>query len=89
LFVLTLAVVVHAAARGWWRAAALTLVFDVLINACPVMLQRYNRARLRARFGSTLAGWGAGTVGPDVLISPGHPGELANGSGLTTTTGGS
>lgn len=50
LFVVMLPVVVHAAARGWWPAAALTLVFDVLMNLYPVMLQRYNRAGLAARF---------------------------------------
>lgn len=50
LLVLTLAVVVHAAARGWWAAAAWTLFFDVLVNGYPVMLQRYNRALLRQRF---------------------------------------
>ena len=51
LFVLTLGVVIHAAARGWWTAAGATLVFDVLLNGYPVMLQRYNRARLAQRFG--------------------------------------
>jgi hypothetical protein len=50
LLVLTLGVVAHAAARGWWGAAAWTLLFDVLVNGYPVMLQRYNRARLSARF---------------------------------------
>lgn len=50
LLVATLGVVVDAAARGWWVAAGLTLLFDVLINGCPVMLQRYNRALLLARF---------------------------------------
>jgi hypothetical protein len=50
LFVAMLAVVVHAAARGWWLAAVLTLVFDVLMNGYPVMLQRYNRARLADRY---------------------------------------
>jgi len=50
LFVATLPVVVHAAARGWWLAATLTLVFDVLMNGYPVMLQRYNRARLAQRY---------------------------------------
>ncbi len=53
LFVATLGVVLHALARGWWTAAALTLVFDVLLNGYPVMLQRDNRARLRRRFGPT------------------------------------
>ena len=51
LLVLTLGVVFHAAARGWWGAAAWTLLFDVLVNGYPVMLQRYNRSRLRQRFG--------------------------------------
>jgi len=50
LLVLTLAVVVHAAVQGWWAAACWTLVFDVLMNGYPVMLQRYNRALLATRF---------------------------------------
>lgn len=52
LLVVTLAVVIHAAARGWWAAAAWTLLFDVLVNGYPVVLQRYNRARLQRRFGA-------------------------------------
>lgn len=47
---LTLAVVVNAACRGWWAAAGWTLLFDVLINGYPVILQRYNRALLKRRF---------------------------------------
>lgn len=50
LLVATLPVVLHAAARRWWRAAGLTLAFDVLMNGYPVMLQRYNRALLHRRF---------------------------------------
>jgi hypothetical protein len=50
LLVATLGVVINAAARGWWLAAGLTLLFDVLMNGYPVMLQRYNRALLVARF---------------------------------------
>lgn len=50
LFVATLGVVVHAAARGWWVAAVLTLLFDVVMNGYPGMLQRYNRARLADRY---------------------------------------
>jgi hypothetical protein len=50
LLVVTLAVVFHAIARGWWTAAALTLLFDVLMNGYPVMLQRYNRGRLHRRY---------------------------------------
>ena len=55
LFVATLGVVVHALVRGWWIAAALTLVFYVAINGYPVMLQRYNRARLADRYALTWA----------------------------------
>lgn len=50
LLVGTLPVVVHAVARGWWGTAAWTLLFDVLVNGYPVMLQRYNRALLHRRF---------------------------------------
>jgi hypothetical protein len=50
LFVLTFCVVAHALARGWWLAAGLTLLFDVVMNGYPVMLQRHNRARLAARY---------------------------------------
>ncbi len=46
LLVAVLPVVVHALLRGWWAAAAWTLLFDVALNGYPVMLQRYNRARL-------------------------------------------
>jgi hypothetical protein len=51
LFVLTLPIVGYALFRGWWAAAGWTLAFDVLVNGYPVMLQRYNRARLALRFG--------------------------------------
>ena len=50
LLVAMLGVVINAAARGWWVAAGLTLLFDVLMNGYPVMLQRYNRVLLDARF---------------------------------------
>jgi len=43
MFLLILPVIGHAVIRGWWGAAGWTLLFDVLINAYPVMLQRYNR----------------------------------------------
>jgi hypothetical protein len=54
LLVVTLAVVVNAAVRGWWDAAGWTLLFTVLANVYPAMLQRYNRARLAQRFGLPL-----------------------------------
>jgi hypothetical protein len=50
LLLATFAVVVHAAVRGWWAAAGMTLLFDLLMNGYPVMLQRYNRALLQKRF---------------------------------------
>ena len=50
LLVTMLGVVINASARGWWVAAGLTLLFDVIMNGYPVMLQRYNRALLYARF---------------------------------------
>ncbi len=51
LFIVTLVFGGFAALRGWWTAAAWTAVFDVVINGYPVVLQRYNRARLAQRFG--------------------------------------
>ena len=50
LLVATLGVVINAAVRGWWLAAGLTLLFNLLMNGYPVMLQRYNRVLLHARF---------------------------------------
>ncbi len=50
LFVATLPVVGHAAARGWWAAAAWTLLFDVALNGYPAALQRYNRSLLHRRY---------------------------------------
>jgi Glycosyl-4,4'-diaponeurosporenoate acyltransferase len=50
LLVAMLGVVINAAVHGWWVAAGLTLLFDVLMNGYPVMLQRYNRVLLNARF---------------------------------------
>jgi hypothetical protein len=50
LFVAMLPVALHAVARGWWLSALLVVLFDVAMNAYPVMLQRYNRARLAQRF---------------------------------------
>lgn len=56
LLVAMLGFVIHAVARGWWLAAGLTLLFDLLMNGYPVMLQRYNRALLHARFPAVQAG---------------------------------
>jgi hypothetical protein len=54
LFVAMLGVVAHAVVRGWWGAAGWTLLFDVLLNGYPVMLQRYNRALLGRRYSLSL-----------------------------------
>lgn len=53
LFVATFGVVIRAASRRRWPAAALTLIFDALFNGYPVMLQRYNRALLHRRFSTS------------------------------------
>lgn len=55
LLVATSGVAINAMARGWWVAAGLTLLFNVLMNGYPVMLQRYNRALLHARFPTNAA----------------------------------
>ncbi len=54
LLVVTLAVAVNAAVRGWWDAAGWALLFNIAFNGYPAMLQRYNRARLARRFGLPL-----------------------------------
>jgi Glycosyl-4,4'-diaponeurosporenoate acyltransferase len=55
LFVVTLVIVAHAAGRRWSAAAGWTLLFDILLNGYPVVLQRYNRARLAQRFATPRA----------------------------------
>lgn len=52
LLVASCGVAAHAAARGWWLGAVLTLLSNVVMNGYPVMLQRYNRALLHRRFGT-------------------------------------
>jgi Glycosyl-4,4'-diaponeurosporenoate acyltransferase len=54
LLVVTMAVAAGAAVRGWWAAAGWTLLFNVVFNGYPAMLQRYNRALLAQRFGLPL-----------------------------------
>ncbi len=57
LFVVMLGVSANAAAQSWWGGAAWTLLFNVMLNGYPVMLQRYNRARLHQRFGVSADQW--------------------------------
>jgi Glycosyl-4,4'-diaponeurosporenoate acyltransferase len=54
LLAVTLTVAVGAAVRGWWDAVGWLLLFNVLANVYPAMLQRYNRALLARRFGLPL-----------------------------------
>jgi hypothetical protein len=50
LLIVTLGAAAVSAAEHRWMTAAWILLFDVLLNGYPVMLQRYNRALLRRRF---------------------------------------
>lgn len=50
LFALALGIVANAGVRGWWGAVGWTLLFNLVMNGYPVMLQRYNRFLLRRRF---------------------------------------
>ena len=47
LFVIMLALTLYPLVNGWWAAVASWTSFNVLINAYPVMLQRFNRARVQ------------------------------------------
>ncbi len=49
-FVLALGLSGYAVLRGWYDVAAWTLLFNVLVNGYPTMLQRYNRRLLAERF---------------------------------------
>lgn len=51
LLVVMLCGAVYQAAVGRWASAGWIVVFDLAMNGYPVMLQRYNRALLRARYG--------------------------------------
>lgn len=47
VFLLILLFVSYALIMGWFDAAGWLLVFNVLINGYPIMLQRYNRIKLQ------------------------------------------
>ncbi|HBE71697.1 MAG TPA: hypothetical protein DDW52_26435 [Planctomycetaceae bacterium] len=47
LFVIVFVLTLYPLINGWWAAVASWTIFNILINAYPVMLQRYNRARLQ------------------------------------------
>ena len=47
IFVLVLFFVGYMLLEGWLDAVAWTLLFNILINGYPIMLQRYNRIKLQ------------------------------------------
>jgi hypothetical protein len=81
LFVAGLATAAVLAGLGCSTGAAWVVVFDVLLNGYPVMLQRYNRARLARRFGGGGRGGRRGrghgertfAAAPPITVSDGHP----------------
>jgi hypothetical protein len=46
IFLLMLGLTLYALARGWWDAVGWLMLFNIIFNAYPVLLQRYNRIRL-------------------------------------------
>ena len=46
IFVVMLLFVFSAALQGWWGSVFWLLLFNMLLNLYPIMLQRYNRARI-------------------------------------------
>lgn len=47
IFLVILLPIGYAFIRGWFDAAAWLLLFNILLNGYPVMLQRYNRIKMR------------------------------------------
>ena len=47
IFVMMLLFVSYALLKGWLDAVGWMLVFDIIINGYPIMLQRYNRIKLQ------------------------------------------
>ncbi|MGE5262596.1 MAG: hypothetical protein ACM3S0_04375 [Acidobacteriota bacterium] len=58
-FILMLWVVGYAAVKGWLDAVIWMLLFDVLINVYPIMLQRYNRIKLQELIYKSITSWAA------------------------------
>ncbi len=46
IFIMMILIVLYTALKGWWSFAAWLMLFNILFNVYPIMLQRYNRARL-------------------------------------------
>jgi hypothetical protein len=47
VFLLMLWVVGYVAVKGWLDAVMWILLFNILINGYPIMLQRYNRIKVK------------------------------------------
>jgi hypothetical protein len=47
IIALMLLLICYALVRGWFDAAGWLMLFNILINGYPVMLQRYNRIKLQ------------------------------------------
>jgi hypothetical protein len=54
IFLLILLLVGYALFRGWWDAVAWLLLFNILFNGYPVLLQRYNRLKIQELIGHDL-----------------------------------
>ena len=46
VFITMVVITIYPLLQGWWRAVGWWLMFNVLLNVYPIMLQRYNRSRL-------------------------------------------
>lgn len=46
IFCIIIILVIYFALRGWWSSAGWLMVFNIVLNLYPIMLQRYNRGRL-------------------------------------------
>lgn len=47
IFAMMLLPICYSLVRGWFDAAGWLMLFNIIINGYPVMLQRYNRIKLR------------------------------------------
>lgn len=46
IFIIILLTALYTAMKGWWNFTIWLMLFNILFNVYPIMLQRYNRARL-------------------------------------------
>ena len=50
-FLVMLAIAARSASAGGWRDAGVTMLVNTVVNVIPIMVQRYNRARIVRAFG--------------------------------------